>query len=102
MLSVHFALRHLRAEGEGEYADHLELGLRRDATAVATRDLLRWDWPEWPPYDVYGRSLVLGEELVAATSWSDLKRLTSADLDSWLESLSSDMRARAEVVLGRL
>ena len=93
-------LRHLRAEGENGYADIEELRLRSSAAGVPTADLINWAWPEWPPFDVYGRAFVLGEELTDATSWEDVKRLVSADIRDWLATLSPPRRARAEVVLG--
>src|SRR6266566_5292761 len=93
LLSIHFALQHLRAAGYGSYAAIVEGQLRSAASVISTSELLGWQgWPDYPPADVYGRAFVLGEQLIEATSWDDVKQLISADPTGWLDTLEDARR----------
>jgi hypothetical protein len=102
LLSIHFALRHLEAEGDAANVAAQKEFLRSTACAISTSELLGWlDWPKYPPVDIYGRVFILGEQLINATSWEDVKRLISADSTEWLGTLDTAKRARVEAVFSQ-
>ena len=101
MLAVCFAVRYLHTTGDTEYVlERYEPHLRERAAVISAADLLAWDrWPAYPIADIYGRVFVIGEALIADTSWEDVKRLASTDLDGWLDSLDGPKRLRAQRTL---
>lgn len=100
LLAVHFSLLQLRSEGDHANADCQEADLRSQADLISIRDLLAWSaWPAYPAAEIYGCVFVLGQQLVEATSWEDVKRLVNAHASAWLAGLEPELRKRAEAIL---
>lgn len=108
MLAVHFALRFLDHGSVGlrAYAELTRVTLRREANFCSRQQMLALGTPPYPT-GLYGRAFVVGEELVAALGWDQLKSLALArgtggepGVDAWLTGLSGEEESLARRILG--
>jgi hypothetical protein len=107
MLAVHFSLLVLDRVGQHAYATAARVRLTSEAEQCS---LARMRGLSGLPYPVglYGRAYVAGGELIEAVGWDKLRHLALARdeagrpcIDTWLDSLPTAERTRAQRVSGR-
>jgi hypothetical protein len=99
LLAVQCSLRYLHSAGEDDYLRRvIAEDLMPQAERMSQAEALVWQGPAYVE-GLYGRLFLLGEALIAATSWDDLKGLASCDVAEWLAGLGAAKRDLANAVL---
>jgi hypothetical protein len=105
MLAVQFSLFFLERIGQHLHAIANRVDLQRTASRYPVTEMLACSGPPLP-LDFYGAAYVVGEALLAACGWDQLKLLgvtRNADgtpsIERWLGLLSGPERARALAAL---
>ncbi len=105
VLAVHFSLLFLDRIGQKAHAEKNRRLLRQQAHQCSLKQLVAMNNVPYPA-GLYGRAYILGEQLIAAVGWDQLKPLAlTRNVDGkpcaeeWLCSLPRSERAEALAVL---
>jgi hypothetical protein len=101
MLAVHFSLLHLERTGHKPYADTNRGDMHEEAQLCTPHQIAYLVAGQYPP-GTHGRAYAVGEALITAIEWEQLKSLALArntveepSIEAWLGSLSEPIRAKA-------